>query len=202
MNATPSSNRSLDRYQSPPDAALATLALERGRRVELARRRSQALQAVLGRRSYGRAWAPDCADEELAAQLARLARQVRLTPRAGDVPGPIGSRCAHLPNIAIDLGEAAPDGAFDLIVVSRFDRFEHASDLTRAAHTLSAALAPRGELIAVHALGAPHALGAARCSRYLHVDAVHHLLLQHLPLQWRAGDRDGEFRLDAWVRSQ
>jgi hypothetical protein len=184
-------------YQSAPRAALATLALEHGRRVELARRRSQALHAVLGRRSYGRAWAPDGADEELAAQLARLARQVCLTPRAGEVPGSIGSRCAHLPNIAIDLGEVVPEGPFDLIVVSRFDTFERASDLTRAAQMLAAALAPRGELVAVHARGA-----APRCSRYLHVDAVHHLLLQHLPLLWRAGDRDGEFRLDAWVRSQ
>jgi len=176
-----------------------------GRAGELARRRGQAVHALLGRRSYGRVWAPDCADEELAALLARLAAHLRVTSGRPDVLARIGQRCAHMANVVVDSGASAPaavQSAFDLIVISHLDSLRHAADIVRAAATLARALAPRGELIAVHPrgyAGAPTAEGG-RGSRILHVDAVHHLLLEHLPLEWRAGHRDGEFRLDAWVR--
>jgi hypothetical protein len=186
--------------------ALATLLPieERSRRRELARRRWLALHAFLGRRSYGRVWVPHGEDDELAAQLARLATHlwVTVTPASSEAVTRIVLRCAQLPNVSLDLSGDAPAAqrAFDLIIVSGFDTYPHPAELVRAAGTLVSTLAPGGELVAVHALGCGAGTRGAGGRRALYGDAVHHLLLEHLPLHWRDGTRDGEFRLDAWVR--
>jgi len=161
-----------------------------------ARERCQALLAALGRRGYARGWLPRAADAELSAELARACTQLWVTPVSSDAAARIGLRCAHLANVAVDVSAAArrAQSAFDLIVVSGFDAFSRPAELVAAALELVPALAPHGELIAIHAL-------RPRADRALHGDAVHHLLLEHLPLEWHAGEREPEYRIDRWGRA-
>src|SRR5579883_1357071 len=88
--------------------------------LEAVRQRCQALLAGLGRGSYVRGWLPEATDGELSACLARCCAQLWVTPAGGDAAVRIGMRCAHLPNVAIDVSGAAraAQGTFDLIVVS------------------------------------------------------------------------------------
>jgi hypothetical protein len=162
---------------------------------EFERHRCQALDAALGRRSYARAWLPDGTDGELPAQLARACARLWVTPASHEAGTRIGLRCAHLPNVAVDVSRVAPDAdaSFDLVVVSRFDALRSPAALIGAACALLRVLAPLGELVAVHAL-------ARRRHQALHGDAVHQLLLEHLPLEWIGGSRDEDFRVDRWIR--
>lgn len=178
------------------DAAAAAAALARAvHSGEVERHACQVLEAALRHRSYARGWLPGGTQGELAAELARSCGHLAVTPGSPEAAASIERRCAHLANVGIESGTSPFEtgGVFDLIVVSGFDRFERADEAITAARRVCAHLAPRGELIALHALAPAHA--------HLHGDAVHHLLLAHLPLQWQRGDRDGEFRIDVWRRA-
>ena len=164
---------------------------------EYERDRYQATLGGLLRGSYKSAFEPGCLMGELTVQLAQFCERVVAIDIAPSAVARARQRCAGLSHVEIYRADPAthrPVGPFDLIVLSELGYYFSPRQLLEFALPLASQLAPGGELVAVHWLGADK-------DRLMHGDAVHSLLLAHLPLEWIQGDRDGGFRIDTWIRS-
>jgi SAM-dependent methyltransferase len=105
------------------------------------------------------------------------------------------ARCAHLPNVEVlqaNLGDGAPPGSFDLILLSDFGCHFMPRPLIEIVLRMVAQLQAGGELVAAHSLlFGPH---------LLYGDTVHNLLSEQLPLEWTHSARHDAFRIDVWRR--
>jgi len=152
--------------------------------------------AALSRDRYGSAFEPGCSVGELTARLAARCASVLATDVSASAVARAGARCAALANVELRceaLSESLPDRVFDLVVFSEIAYYFEREGLLRIVQALPSRLATGGEFVAVHWLGfsPDHAL---------HADEVHALLLEHLPLRHRYGERFSGFRIDSWVR--
>jgi SAM-dependent methyltransferase len=152
----------------------------------------------LMRTQYRRAFEPACSIGVLTAALAERCDEVQAMDIAPSAVAMARQRCANFPRVKIscaDLAAQCPEGSFDLIVFSELGYYFEEARLTRIAESLSAALEPGGELIAVHWLGTSE-------EHLLHGDQVHAILKDALakPCAWIKGARHPGFRLDTWRR--
>lgn len=160
------------------------------------RGRYQATVASLLRARYRSAFEPACSVGELTARLAPLCDQLIATDIAPSAVARARQRCRAFANVRLsqaDLAAGSPPGPFDLIVFSEVGYYFDPITLLHIARTLTATLAPGGEMLAVHWLGHSG-------DHVLHGDTVHRLLRQWLSLEWIKGARHEGFRIDSWVR--
>jgi cyclopropane fatty-acyl-phospholipid synthase-like methyltransferase len=152
--------------------------------------------AALRRGSYRRAFEPGCSIGGLTTGLAQRCESVVATELVAAAVATARRRCAAFANVEIrqaDVAVDAPPGRFDLIVFSEIGYYFEPTTLAGIIATLTAALEPGGEFLAVHWLG-------RSADHVLHGDAVHYVLGTHLTLDWIGGARHPEFRLDCWRR--
>jgi trans-aconitate methyltransferase len=159
------------------------------------RDRYRSTLAALTRGHYAHAYEPACSIGELTVQLAQICARVSAADIAPTAVARARRRCAHLPHVEIacaDLSPHAPPERVDLIVLSECGYYFRPDDLIRIVRRMSDALLESGEFVAVHWLGRSD-------DHVLHGDAVHSLLLAHLPLRWIKGARHDGFRIDSWL---
>lgn len=161
------------------------------------RRYATTLRA-LTRAHYARVFEPGCSVGVLTAALAHRSDTLLASDIAPTAVRLARERCAGLANVTIeqgDLGESVPLGPFDLIVFSEIGYYFQPGSLARIAGSLGKALAPGGELVAVHWRG-------DSADHMLHGDRVHSILKETLSIHctWLKGERHPEFTLDVWCR--
>jgi protein-L-isoaspartate O-methyltransferase len=158
--------------------------------------RYQAIMSGLLRPAYAHAFEPGCSIGELTARLARVCRKVSAMDIAPTAVARARLRCAHLPHVDVQCGDAAtdmPQGPFDLIVFSEMGYYFSAPALSQLIDRLIGSLVAEGELTATHWLGSSP-------EHVLHGDAVHAVLASHPRLRWMQGGRHDGFRIDSWQR--
>ena len=112
--------------------------------------------AALPRRRYGRVLEVGCSIGVLTALLAERADQLLATDVAEAALAVARKRLAAARNVSFERAafpDEAPEGPFDLIVLSEVLYYLSAADLRRAADVAMARLAPGGEVLLVHWLG-------------------------------------------------
>ena len=158
--------------------------------------RYRATLASLARPTYGRAYEPGCSVGVLTEALAPRCNELLASDFAPSAVAAARRRCRHFPHVQVmqrNAAEGPPDGEFDLIVFSEIGYYFPIEQLRGITRQLAAALAPGGELVAVHWRG--HS-----ADHLLHGDVVHDVLESQLPFRRAGGLRDGGFRLDSWRR--
>jgi protein-L-isoaspartate O-methyltransferase len=161
------------------------------------RRYATTLRA-LTRVHYSKAFEPGCSVGVLTAALAHRCDNLLAADIAPTAVRLARERCAGLSHVTIeqaDIGIAVPGGPFDLIVFSELGYYFNPDALAGIACALGAALAPHGEMVAVHWRGDSG-------DHVLRGDRVHAILKETLSPQctWLKGERHPEFMLDVWCR--
>jgi protein-L-isoaspartate O-methyltransferase len=162
------------------------------------RRYATTLRALTKAR-YARAFEPGCSVGVLTAALAQRCNHLLASDIAPTAIRLARERCAGLSQVSIeqaDIGAGVPQGPFELIVFSELGYYFKPNALASIAHSLGKALAPSGELIAVHWRG-------ESADHVLHGDRVHSILKDSLSehCMWLKGERHPEFMLDVWCRA-
>lgn len=159
-------------------------------------RRKYALTlAALPRPRYQRAFEPGCSIGVLTEQLAGRVDELVAWELHPGTASRTAVRTDHLSQVSVEaaaIPERWPDGAFDLIVLSEVGYYFEDDALARLVRRLDVALAPEGDLVAVHWDGP---------TDYPHTAAeVHDALARVDGLEPWVAHRDQGFRLDVWRR--
>jgi SAM-dependent methyltransferase len=159
-------------------------------------RRYAATLRSLSRTRYLRAFEPGCSVGVLTAALAERCDALVACDIAPTAVRLARERCAGFPNVRIDhadLAQAIPEGSFDLIVFSEVGYYFAPAVLVKIIRLLEKAMAPDGELVAVHWRGVSK-------DHVLHGDQVHAILKDTLAKHCHCVKGEGyrEFRLDVW----
>ena len=144
---------------------------------------------------YRRAFEPGCSIGVLTSRLAERCDEVLATEVSPSAIARAKTACADYSNVRFalhDLRDAPPEGPFDLIVFGEVGYYFPREQLASIAAGLIALLAPGGEFVAVHWLGASE-------DHVLHGDEVHTVLAESLPMPRTRSARHMGFRLDSWV---
>jgi SAM-dependent methyltransferase len=162
------------------------------------RRKYQLTITSLARARYGNCFEPGCSIGELTAKLAARCDRLFALDVSATAVHRARSRCRELRHVhieCVDLRTASLPGPFDLIVLSEIAYYFAPNILAALAARLGQALAPGGELLAVHWLG-------ESADHVLHADEAHRVLHQALALPQIHAARHPGFRVDSWLKQE
>jgi trans-aconitate methyltransferase len=120
------------------------------------RAKYDATLAALPRSSFAAALEVGCSIGVLTERLAPRCATLLATDVADAALDQARVRCRHLPHVSFarsDLPHRAPDGSFDLILLSEVLYYFGRTELVRIATQLTAAAAPGAAMLLVHWLG-------------------------------------------------
>jgi SAM-dependent methyltransferase len=153
--------------------------------------------AALGSRTYARGFEIGCAKGVLTQKLAPSCERLLAIDVSATALAAARRRCAgqgHVAFAEMVFPQAAPEGDFDLVVLSEVAYYWDDNDIARAGDWLRAHLAPGGDAILVHWTGEtdyPQTGDGA-------VDKLQAILGEGMEV--RAAERHPHYRLDVWRR--
>jgi SAM-dependent methyltransferase len=153
--------------------------------------------AALGTERSRRALEVGCAIGVLTARLALVCDHLLAVDVSETALAAARSRCADLANVELrkmSLPAEAPDGQFDLIVLSEVAYYWDDVDLARMGELLKRIMQPGGRVLLVHWTGEtdyPQTADAA-------VDGL--MRAAGIEFSVALADRTGDYRLDLWRR--
>jgi SAM-dependent methyltransferase len=157
----------------------------------------EATLAALGRERSGRALEVGCAIGVLTARLATVCDHLLAVDVSETALEAAKARCAGLTNVTLRrmaLPAEAPQGHFDLIVLSEVAYYWDDADLARMGDLLRRIMRPGGRVLLVHWTGETDYPQTA--------DAAVDGLAQQAGPEFSVAfaDRTGDYRLDLWRR--
>lgn len=150
---------------------------------------------ALPRARYARAFEVGCAIGVLTRRLADRADALLAVDVAPAALAQARSRCAALPHVRVqqmEVPDAWPEGAFDLLVISEVGYYLAPSDLRRLAERCAASAESGAHLVLVHWTG--------ETDYPLTGDDVHEAFAAHPAWEIVRSDRQPEYRLDVLER--
>ena len=154
--------------------------------------------AALAGRRYARALEVGCANGVLTRRLAEHAQALLALDVSDSALAAARKRCAGLDGVQFQRSifpAGAPEGAFDLIVLSEVVYYWSDADIALAGRRIDDALAPGGDVLLVHWIGETDYPQTGD-------DAVAKLAAAiSAPLQAARSERADRYRLDLWRRS-
>jgi SAM-dependent methyltransferase len=160
------------------------------------RRKRDLALAALGREHYGRVFEPGCGSGAMTAALAPRCDHLLALDVAARAVEATRARTASLPQVRVCRGTIPadwPTGSLDLVVLSEVAYYLEPEAVRRVAGLITAALAPGGELLAVHWRGRADDLR-------LSAAAAHEALASAGGLDLQVALVDPRFLLATWRR--